>query len=933
MKKTLHGILFMFLLCGISSQSDAEIFAYDGFDYPTGWIETEAGFGWVSGETWGMTTYAESPGDTYPYMKSIGNRMSNSGDDKTYYELGFRSIDTSPTSPAAQLGLIENDKIGVDGKEVWISFLCTAGSGYGWKAVSIWSGCVEKRGLASSGSSTPDYWSILGHVTEIGVTEKIYVLIKIEYQSGEDLITGWVNPDLRAGINSLGQSTWTRLTDCTFDRMAIRTSGYDMLYVDEIRIGTSYEDVCGSPTTVNPYPEDGQTDVEPGVITLNWEPSNVDTGVTYDVNVSYDDGQTWDYHSGLTTTQLTLDSMGNNEKCLWRVNVNNSGNTFIGALRSFETVVTLPVITEQPRNNYLPEGRVAEFSVEAESATALSYAWYKEGSGSILSIDSTLSVTATSSTAGKYYCVLTNVVGSVETDHVELGLGTMIGYWTMDSLSSPNSVVSGTPATSILGSPTIVEGITGSAVHFDGQSALYVQESGTYFNDMYKSCTVSCWVKTTDTGAWKGFVNKYGGSAGWALRMNSDSNKPCFTTIGTGGVENGTQGIVDITNGNWHHVVGTFDGYEKRIYVNGKLRRIDVAEGNPIASDDHRFSIGVAMLNSDNTVSNGLMGAIDEVGLYTYALSSAEVGQLYATAANKSVCPEFPKGDLNEDCRVDFSDFAMMADGWLNTATTFVPSGLIGYWTMDSITSPNSVVPGTPPTTVLGSPTIVDGVLGSATYFNGTSAFYIEEPQYGDEMYTSCTVSYWIRTSDIGSWRRHVCKYSGTNGSGWALRTNSTSRKPCFSTILLNKSTPEPDDTITNNGSPGTVVITDNKWHHIVGTFDGVALEKKIYVDGDLKRTDIVESNEISHTSRGFAIGAGVNSDDVTTTSGITGAVDEVRLYDTVLSADDITELYVNTLNGCPVAPDNDLTGDCEVDFEDFTLMADKWLLDNWIEP
>ncbi|OHB52253.1 MAG: hypothetical protein A2Y10_06190 [Planctomycetes bacterium GWF2_41_51] len=512
----------------------------------------------------------------------------------------------------------------------------------------------------------------------------------------------------------------------------------------------------------------------------------------------------------------------------------------------------------------------------------------------------------------------------------------MIAYWTMDNLSSPGSQISGAPATSILGNPIIIDGIIGSAMYFDGQSALYVEDSGDYFDDMYKSCTVSCWIKTTDSGSWRGYVNKYSGSGagGWALRMNSNSQKPSFTTVGTGGVENGSQGDVNIADNRWHHVVGTFNGYEKKIYVDGQLRATDVVENNLITPASHRLSIGIGRLNSDGTVSNGLVGAIDEVRLYTSTLSAVEIGQLYA-AGNESIClDEYPVGDLNKDCEVNFKDIALMADNWLHdymlTGTSSVTPGegsMIAYWAMDSLSSPGSEVIGTPSTSILGNPIVVQGITGSAVHFDGQSAFYVSQSgNYFNDMYSGCSVSCWVRTTAGGSWLGYINKYGGS--TGWVLRMNSSSKTPCFTTRGTG---------IDNeNGSQGVVNVADGQWHHIVGTFDGN--EKKIYVDGFFRATDVLENNLIAPTSSPLSIGAArlvFSNGSYTVSNGFIGAIDEVRLYNYALSPLEVGQLFATTANEniCIVYPEGDLNKDCKVDFEDFAKVSQNINKSNLIYP
>ena len=81
-----------------------------------------------------------------------------------------------------------------------------------------------------------------------------------------------------------------------------------------------------------------------------------------------------------------------------------------------------------------------------------------------------------------------------------------------------------------------------------------------------------------------------------------------------------------------------------------------------------------------------------------------------------------------------------------------------------------------------------------------------------------------------------------------------------------------------------------NRWHHVAATFDGVRNAKNItlYVDGVPQATEILRDilNEANDVKEPFRVG-GVS--DVR----FHGMIDEVRVYDTNLSAEDIRILSV----------------------------------------
>ena len=75
----------------------------------------------------------------------------------------------------------------------------------------------------------------------------------------------------------------------------------------------------------------------------------------------------------------------------------------------------------------------------------------------------------------------------------------------------------------------------------------------------------------------------------------------------------------------WYHVVGTFDGKEIRIYVNGKLegkKPVD-KKGPVMVWNDNNIEIGGRP--DTNGGANLYQGKLDELAVYNRALTPAEV--------------------------------------------------------------------------------------------------------------------------------------------------------------------------------------------------------------------------------------------------------------------------------------------------------------------
>ena len=99
-------------------------------------------------------------------------------------------------------------------------------------------------------------------------------------------------------------------------------------------------------------------------------------------------------------------------------------------------------------------------------------------------------------------------------------------------------------------------------------------------------------------------------------------------------------------------------------------------------------------------------------------------------------------------------------------------------------------------------------------------------------------------------------------------------------------------------GVIGSTTITDNAWHHVVGvnTGTGTAAGVKLYVDGNLE-TNTVLSDNLSSLSVLNSAPLVIGARDTTAGVPFDGYIDEVALYNTVLSAGQVTTHY-NTGRG-----------------------------------
>jgi hypothetical protein len=97
---------------------------------------------------------------------------------------------------------------------------------------------------------------------------------------------------------------------------------------------------------------------------------------------------------------------------------------------------------------------------------------------------------------------------------------------------------------------------------------------------------------------------------------------------------------------------------------------------------------------------------------------------------------------------------------------------------------------------------------------------------------------------------------------------------------------------------PLAASVTDGSWHHVVETYDGTSI--RIYVDGGALTAQAATRNT-ALDSTGFNIGAVTATGDVNSGGYFNGSLDEVALYNTVLSQTTVTNHY--QIGTAPPAP------------------------------
>ncbi len=197
----------------------------------------------------------------------------------------------------------------------------------------------------------------------------------------------------------------------------------------------------------------------------------------------------------------------------------------------------------------------------------------------------------------------------------------LVGHWKLDN-NAQDSSGNGNHGT-LNGGPTwAAAGRIGGALSLDGVDDYVNCGNGATLN-ITDTITLSAWINPTDVanGKHNPYIAK--GDHSYALKHNSGNTLEFFVYDGGWFTINSAVMTADF-NGAWHHVAGTYDGAQLRLYVDGVLVASRMRPG-VIASTTFDVNLG---RDAENTTRR-YRGLIDDVRIYRGALSKAEILKLF----------------------------------------------------------------------------------------------------------------------------------------------------------------------------------------------------------------------------------------------------------------------------------------------------------------
>ncbi|MEN9676797.1 MAG: tRNA(Glu)-specific nuclease WapA precursor, partial [Verrucomicrobiota bacterium] len=244
----LFKAVFVFLAVWLMPLSlRAALISYDGADYSatSGLNGQNGGTGWFN--AWSGAARAQAEGLVFPGLVTVGNRFVTAGDNLP----SLRRLD-----PVGHELLLDGTSFGLDGTELWLSFLVRREPNFPagcYGGLSLFNGGTEKLFVGIPTGAT--HWSLQQYDPGIFTTfstapvtagETALLVLRLQFgvSGTQDRVELFVNPS--PGVLPTTPAAVRTGPNLVFDRLRIQSGPVgpaSPTSIDEIRLGENYADV------------------------------------------------------------------------------------------------------------------------------------------------------------------------------------------------------------------------------------------------------------------------------------------------------------------------------------------------------------------------------------------------------------------------------------------------------------------------------------------------------------------------------------------------------------------------------------------------------------------------------------------------------------------------------------------------------------------
>lgn len=182
----------------------------------------------------------------------------------------------------------------------------------------------------------------------------------------------------------------------------------------------------------------------------------------------------------------------------------------------------------------------------------------------------------------------------------------------------------------VQGSPIWAPGHSGNSLEFDGRQT-YVDCGNPPSLNFGDGIAVSAWIKMRKfDAAWQTIISK--GDKSWKLQRFKEQDKVAFSITGVKAtseawMDTPTLDLVStarIEDGKWHHIVGSYDGRQAVLYVDGEIQDSKTASGS-VSQNSEPVWIGQNAGSPDRFFN----GWLDDIRLFDHGVSAEVVRELF----------------------------------------------------------------------------------------------------------------------------------------------------------------------------------------------------------------------------------------------------------------------------------------------------------------
>jgi len=531
----------------------------------------------------------------------------------------------------------------------------------------------------------------------------------------------------------------------------------------------------------------------------------------------------------------------------------------------------------------------------------------------------------------------------------------MVSYWKLDDVKNATSYVDAISAhdATVDVAPDSIGGIIGSARNFNGTTqSLTVPSHTDYDFPISTSFSIELWTKHTDVSF--GDKNKvmigrgdpaYNVGQWWlgaehstgniTFSLKADTEKDAYFVKGK-----------SCKDGNWHHIVAIKDTNAIKIYIDGKLDATSYVKFLNSFQSPGDIKIGnLVKTASPTNINYWYKGSLDDIAIYSRALSlaevndhytkglfgknycegdqpniisepitSASVGQLYTYSIDATGTEPLtytllvkPNGmTISSEGLIEWTPASTSDNGLVKVMVsnpsfppadtqTFViniaepavcTEGLLGLWKMDEKSGSILADLYGNHALIVTPPSPATGIINGAQTFSATSEVNIpDDGTFEWSKEDNFSIEVWIKTNDAST--NNLVALGRRDGSlaTWWLGVNN---KKAYFYIKDN-------DGIYAEITGTSSLINEGYWHQLVAVYDGSTSPSNInlYVDGYKYGTTKTFTGNFTKNSGLVPVTIGWYN-ATSNKYPFIGSIDEIALFNRALPESEIKTIYNN---------------------------------------